>query len=499
MNKYVYLYELDSVRNNPKEIELGQKALFEEIVKNGNTVVLAFNQLSDSEAFLSAVKDKKTYESIVELFTLGALKVSQFGGTRTASQYMQDSIKKCLGTEGDKFLFSGLPVLCTDNKMLETIGKALQYSDVGVLREMAEKEQDKDEKERLEYIERFIRMILLLSVEEPAGHPAKQTRKWSFVEFYERICSVLSQMTDKKVGGTQKEEIKKLLPKSLEILRSTEQNLEEHQRNNRTNWVNQINEAAKKTEKKDAYCLAEAIIDLCYNYTVEDSIYEISRHYLDEGEYGRFEDDFFQRLTGYWKSYRMGIHTFCKGDTEDIRDKRGIGNIEEEGEREEYEVSLPYWDTAVRVIREIRKQGDKGQTVRQQGAYEENYIREKKRWRMKLLRQMGVRFGTALIYIVLFCLADLGINLAEDNLFEAAAWLQPQIVPQWIWEVIYSTILFGIVGWAVSEIFHLPDILESLKGIVTGFRDSYRIIKEPGHTAYYNVLWDGNGPASGGE
>ncbi len=494
MNKFVYLYELDSVRNNPKEIELGQKALFEEIVKNGNIVILAFNQLTDSEAFLSAVKDKKTYESIVGLFTLGALKVSQFGGTRTASQYMQNSIEKCLGGEGNKFLFSGLPVLCTDNEMLKTIGDALRYSDIGVLREMAEKEPDGEEKERLEYIERFIRMILLLSVEEPAGHPAKQTRKRSFVEFYGKIFEVLFEITDKKAGEVQNEEIKKLLPKSLEILRNIERSLEEAQQNNRTNWVNRINEAGEKT---DAHGLAEAIVDLCYNYTVEDSICEVSRHYLEEGgECGRFEDDFLQRLTEYWKSYRKGVHTFCKGDKE---------------EREKYEVALPYWDTAVRVVREIKKQGGmrqdrqeikkqggEEQKIKKQEAYEENYTKEKKSWRIKLIRQMGARFGTAFIYIVLFCLADLGINLAEDSLFEAAAWLQPEIIPEWVWEVIYSTVLFGIIGSVVSEIFHLPDILESLKGIVTGVKDSYRIIKAPKHIAYYNVLWDRNNSATGG-
>ena len=55
MKRLVYLYELDSVRNSKKEIVLGQQALFEEIVKKGNTVVLSYNQLTDSEAFIKAV------------------------------------------------------------------------------------------------------------------------------------------------------------------------------------------------------------------------------------------------------------------------------------------------------------------------------------------------------------------------------------------------------------------------------------------------------------
>ena len=37
----VYLFELDSVRNSKAEIIKGQQALFEEIVMNGNQVVLS--------------------------------------------------------------------------------------------------------------------------------------------------------------------------------------------------------------------------------------------------------------------------------------------------------------------------------------------------------------------------------------------------------------------------------------------------------------------------
>ena len=79
MRRFVYLFELDSVRNSKKEIQKGQQALFEEIVKKGNTVVLSFNQLTDSEAFLCAIRDEKAYEQMVQLFALGAIKISRYG------------------------------------------------------------------------------------------------------------------------------------------------------------------------------------------------------------------------------------------------------------------------------------------------------------------------------------------------------------------------------------------------------------------------------------
>ena len=106
----VYLFELDSVRNSKAEIIKGQQALFEEIVMNGNQVVLSFNQLTDSEAFLSILENEEAYEEMIGLFRCGALRVSQFGRFRTASQYIQNAIDKCTGKDSDAFLFSGLPV-----------------------------------------------------------------------------------------------------------------------------------------------------------------------------------------------------------------------------------------------------------------------------------------------------------------------------------------------------------------------------------------------------
>lgn len=53
LKKYVYLFELDSVRNTNAEIEIGQKSLYNEIVVNGNVVVFTFNQLVDSRGFFS--------------------------------------------------------------------------------------------------------------------------------------------------------------------------------------------------------------------------------------------------------------------------------------------------------------------------------------------------------------------------------------------------------------------------------------------------------------
>lgn len=51
IRKNVYLFELDSVRKTDEEIEIAQNALLDEIVLNGNVVVMTYNQLVDSRGF----------------------------------------------------------------------------------------------------------------------------------------------------------------------------------------------------------------------------------------------------------------------------------------------------------------------------------------------------------------------------------------------------------------------------------------------------------------
>ena len=71
MNKSVYLYELDSVRNSKEEIQYAQERMFREIILNGNQVILTMNQLADSRAFLAAIENENTFEPFFELCQMG--------------------------------------------------------------------------------------------------------------------------------------------------------------------------------------------------------------------------------------------------------------------------------------------------------------------------------------------------------------------------------------------------------------------------------------------
>ena len=71
MNKSVYLYELDSVRNSKEEIQYAQERMFQEIILNGNQVILTMNQLADSRAFLAAIENENTFEPFLSYVRWG--------------------------------------------------------------------------------------------------------------------------------------------------------------------------------------------------------------------------------------------------------------------------------------------------------------------------------------------------------------------------------------------------------------------------------------------
>lgn len=125
MREYVYLFELDSVRKTDEEIIAGQKALYNEIVNNGNIVVLTYNQLVDSRGFFSLLKDSEYQKYFIRLFENGAIRISQYGDIRSLSQYLINSV------ESEKqFIYSALPVKSSQRRLLSLIKRSLLYSDL---------------------------------------------------------------------------------------------------------------------------------------------------------------------------------------------------------------------------------------------------------------------------------------------------------------------------------------------------------------------------------
>ena len=131
--KNLYLFELDSFRKTDNQIIKAQKALYAEIVINGNTVVLTYNQLVDSRGFFSLLDEKDYFNSIIKLFELGKIRVSQYGDIRNVTQYLLNSL------ENDRqFIFSALPIKNNQKRLIALVKRSLQYTDLSEIYEYYE-------------------------------------------------------------------------------------------------------------------------------------------------------------------------------------------------------------------------------------------------------------------------------------------------------------------------------------------------------------------------
>lgn len=360
--KRVYLFELDSVRTSDKEIIVGQEALYHEIVNNGNIVVMTFNQLVDSRAFFSLLSDPEYFENLIRLFEMGAIKISQFGETRTLAQYLINSMDP-----EKEFIYSGWPLKYTQRRLLALIKRSLIYSDLSELRgfidgsrgaeavrdlfievkevEVQEekkeegKEEDKKEKENKEQD--------LNGEEHKKEERGKDKKKRTITKLFEANIS-LEEMKDilnrlywllKLVlrlspydiyfpPRNPKEFADLKLWNILDTvcdLQSSDENWKESTKliqrlpcfgkkeNNRSVYHHEILQQYKNRkvtpeacQVKTVYEYAEAIVDLCYLYTCEISIMNTSKHYnVDEllsenGPYPTFQADFMARLDQVW-------------------------------------------------------------------------------------------------------------------------------------------------------------------------------------------------------
>ena len=324
MNKLVYLFELDSVRKSQKEVEKAQKALYEEIVLNGNIVVMTMNQISDSLGFLIAVNNNATTKHILALFQAGVLRVSSYrrnDGTTitTPSQYLQTQIDQYHSDGQTRFYFFGWFIENEDDDLIKTIKTALQYNDPGIIDNFREKSRhtikswdDETKLDALEDIETFVRMILQMSGDTLSINPAKNTSSRTMMTF---LGMLKQKWAIQKAGGRRlsfsPETVDRALSKIDELqveLRKNNKNV-----NKRSDWFM----ALRKThDTADQIQMAEAILDLCYNYACEDSISGISRHYSDDDS---FFKDFLNRLHLYWDEGKSGMHKFLADEGNSYR------------------------------------------------------------------------------------------------------------------------------------------------------------------------------------
>lgn len=334
--KYVYLYELDSVCKTDKDIIIGQKALYNEIVINGNIVVLSYNQVVDSRGFFSIWYNKYN-EAILELFKKGAIKISQFGDVRTVAQYLINSIQP-----EKKYLCSGIPIKMSQKHMAAMVRRCLENSDLSDIKyyiELADSDLPQDYKKVqdlfveyengkvnppqigkdkmrsvLKCLYSFIEMILKLSMMPDIYIKPRDTQEYNNLKFNNILSKVLSFNCSNCNNYN-------LFINAVDIIKkldATQQN-----KNDRTSYYNDLTEA-RKSYNADYCHYARAILDLVYNYTCEISIANTSKHYVvddlkDVNTYDNtFRKDFFKRLDYYWRKGKNADERFKTDDNNDF-------------------------------------------------------------------------------------------------------------------------------------------------------------------------------------
>lgn len=462
MNRLVYLFELDSVRNSPAEIKAGQEALFEELVLNGNQVVLTFNQITDSAAFLSIIRHEEMFRQILELFRIKALQISPYG-TKTASQYLQEALEKNLNKNAPGFIFSGVPIEKSDKELIEKLITILKNGDVaGMQRELdkaKETNAPEDEIERLKYLCKYVKLILTLSVEDLTG-PVQEPRlgrdlKGIIGSVCRRYVKEPFRYIDNKKCGVEK--FRKPAADYLQelLLKLTAPD-------SRTSWHDAL-ESMRNKGNTDSIDLAKMMVSLCYNYSIEERIPGVSHHYIIDNKESFFQD-FENRICRYWMSLQP-VKPW------------------------EYEDPGADWSLAVRVLERCRKYESpepEKKSSRDNAAaklYEEDYEREAASWNKKISRSVRRYF-----LFLLGCILSFGAIAFCSDILDLI-WENVTVVQEpalYVAKYVLKLLMLGVIGSALLMLFKIPDILDTvLNGIQCG-RDKRRLKKIPRGRAYRN-------------
>ncbi len=474
MNKRVYLFELDSVRTGESDIIRGQRAIINEIAKNGNSVVLTLNQLSDSLAIADLIKNEKTYPYIISLFESGTLCVSLYGNKRTASQYMQQSLDKCVDMDGDKFIFSSLPIKAEDTYRVTLMKNALQYSDLSEITARIEALTaaiaDIDEKGQadaqnvkasleteladMQYVLRYVKLMLTLSVTETSNLPPKAT-DYTLCKFLQTIRQLVRKRDISHPRWQNGYNSAQKLLDSTEKQMQAE-GLSRAQINNRSNWLDRIipkNETKGQAEAQltDEQYIAALIVNLAYNYTVEDSISGVSRHYDKKSIADTFKTELKSRIG----EILAQDETVYNKKAPTPRAWAGVARIGEyKKERKQRSVKKSAKKRSPRASNEEK-------------IYEAAFLRERIRWEFAMLGRLTRYSVVALFYIILFSAIEYVFSIFEGL---ASTWFIGLHISEFFTKVIVI-ILFGFCGSVISGATKMPDIFQCVKNIALYIHD----------------------------
>ena len=495
MQKLVYLFELDSVRKSDTEILIGQQALYNEIVGNGNIVVLTYNQLVDSRSFFSLLDIPEYYDNLVKLFKSGAIRISQFGDTRTISQYLIDSCSM-----ERSFIYSGWPLKSTQKRLLALIKRCLMFSDLNEINDYKEGIRTEDE-------------LLDLFTEVDSNmkqHKTKITVQqcrdiienlFHLIKTVLRLSSIHTIYVNPKPDDEYAMSFDKYLHHAMRLTPSDNIALwnraidilcSDHMSGakDRSDYHHAIRSLHSQNAEEGvaAYQYAEAIVDLCYNYQLEYSICNSSKHYNisefrsdDAADWVTFSADFFSRLQQTWNTGNPDENYL----------------LEESNSFDEYEPSsdFPDFTKAVHMVGYAKRPDEQEQD--DVARYEYKLPEQKETRRRTLLGSIRKKVLISLIVFAFALLLEVGFELLQnwlDSVLSGISWIN---VNPWLWTLLCTAVevllLLGITEFLTSKLskyipgfLSLSDVLQEMHGLN---RDEHSVISmfKNGYHTYVNA------------
>lgn len=430
-NKKVYLFELDSIKNSDQEILQAQKAIYHEIVQNRNGIVVTYNQLIDSRLFVSMIQNEKYFNILIELFRLGYISTSMYGKFRTVSQYMQNALLVNKSLKNDSFIFSSFPLKDTQKRLISLIQRALQYSDLseindyitanGVyqketlalfvefngMEEMPITITIEEAKSQLSLIRNLLRLIILISISELSANPAidydKNYPQIPFSSFMDAILKSSREQVCNNLIRNNWDSVKEILNKcKKELIADCEKSLISGI-DNRSVWLKKIKDIYQENDRYSVIelKLSQIAVNLSYNYTVEHSIYGVSKHYsvtdFKNSEYQSFYDDFFSR------------------SLYELNSEKSRQTASRFSDNQKYYCEFRIWERIIRTVKQRKGNLKNPNLTNNVLFYEENYYTQRKKEKIQNVKIIGSKIFVFLIYVFLIAITNFALSFFEDS------------------------------------------------------------------------------------
>lgn len=473
MSKYVYLFELDSVRKTDDEILYGQKVLYNEIVNNGNIVVLTYNQLVDSRAFFSLLRNENYQQNFVRLFENGAIKISQFRNTRSLAQYLIDII-----SQDKEFFYSALPVKYSQKRILALMKRSLIYSDLteidGYLKgmrsddELIELFQEVDKQKQ-------IHDSFLFESHKPTKDILQEMRG-ILQNLYSLMATILklSALCDIYIQPRDPKEYEELKMHNMiryvsklryendpyweSAIRIIKKLKHYHENGNeRSIYLHELKDIARESssENKVVYQYAEAILNLCYNYACELSICNVSKHYN--------VNELSMSSTDARPTFRIDFKNRLQQDWRNRADAKKRYLLDETSEFCEYQWNkkLPDFSKAVRYTEYVSYKENAEKVHR----YEYEFRNDQKRHRGNLRKSMYKKGGLALFALIIAWGVEQVFSSIQTLLNFYASRI-PFIITGVIITLIFLFITEKITTWISDKVSWFLPLSESIQAVV---------------------------------